>query len=61
MSDVVARASLRGNKTNYHQRADVVVYDGGYVRIQQDGDRVDVVLLTPAQVREIAKLAEEAR
>lgn len=57
MSDVVVRKTIRGNQWNYHREASVEVYEGGIVRIQQPGSPVDVVLLTPHQLRQIVKMA----
>jgi len=60
MSDVVKRFTARGNVGNFKQAVDVEIFRDGYVRIQQDGNPVDVVLLTPQQVRRIAAAMEKA-
>jgi hypothetical protein len=52
------RKTIPGNKSNWLRAADVEAYEGGCVRIQQDGDPVDVVLLTPRQLREIVRMSE---
>lgn len=56
MSDIVAAKTIPGNKGNFSRAASVEVFDGGYVRIQQPGHPVDVVLLSPRQLREIVKM-----
>ncbi len=61
MSDIFKRVSLPGNRWNWQRTSEVEVFDDGVVRIQQGGNPVDVILLTPVQVRRIAQLSEQAR
>lgn len=57
MTDEVVRKTIKGNKGNFQREANVEVYEGGYVRIQQPGSPEKVVLLTPKQLQEIVKMA----
>lgn len=60
---ILAQETIRGNKWNWGRAARVEVYDSGYVRVQmagEPGDPADVVLLTPAQIKRIARLSEES-
>ena len=59
-SGIITAKKIPGNRRNFNRDASIEVYEGGYVRIQQPGDPVDVCLLTLRQVREITRLAEAA-
>ena len=60
MSNIVERKTIKGNKWNWNRDADIEVFEDGTVRVQQAGQPVDVVLLTPRQVRAIALASEKA-
>jgi len=51
------RTSIPGNKRNFYAEADVLVYTDGCVRLQQSSDPIDIILLTPNQLRKIVGLA----
>lgn len=40
MADVVKRVMIKGNKDNWRREAQIEVYEGGYVRVQQSGSPV---------------------
>lgn len=54
------RKTIPGNKSNWNRDVEVEAYEGGCVRIQQGVDPVDVVLLTPRQLREIVRMSKRA-